>query len=211
MTLAEVFLLVLLIVWWGSAAPGDGSYGIERLKATVAELTARMKALEVRAAAADDLALRNEVLEAQLKYIASLLGAERMPSAAADWEEVVKRFSATAKRGFPECRTGGNVLLHARATDMGLELRLSQDAWQPIAEELGIQFPAAMLSPSAVDSRLPEILRAAERFYSSRKSRQRPCRFDYTLEWTSDAGYRTSREALERYFYPAGIQRVGTD
>ncbi|MBI3952082.1 MAG: hypothetical protein HY314_16670 [Acidobacteria bacterium] len=49
-------------------------------------------------------------------------------------------------------------------------------------------------------------------YYSSNaKVNGTECRFDYRLTYESKEDYYDGRELFERYFYPAGLSRTGTD
>jgi hypothetical protein len=102
---------------------------------------------------------------------------------------------AEARRGKPKC-SKDNVLVRVRMLDGSETLFLAQpfsdseDSSRPLAVGTELHGPET-----------DQFLARVGRYYRSRSE----CRFDYDLEFRTDADYRRARTRYERYFYPGKI------
>ena len=204
MTLAELFLLILFVVWY-SHGPGAGP-NWEQIAAN------RQREIETLTSQLD--ADKGRI--AELEKIEDFWRRNFGVSPPSTVEQVIdalktqegQRVRTELLRGFPRCDQGDNTLLEAALQNGHTELRIRQsigsESLQQWAYSTGVTLPsvgAALTGDEAVET----FLSTLERFYSHAKAMSRPCRFDYRLRWTTDADYRIGRERLERYLYPAGI------
>jgi hypothetical protein len=194
MTLAEIFLLLLFVVWWSSYLPAVEVNGVPL---TVLEMQAR---LETLTADNDRLSRDNRILR-QLLGIGPDVPTEKLEAAVKD---AIDRF----RRGHPRCEES-NVLVHVTLIGGAARLKFLQS----VADVVGALSPGTRRRAAAqaelVDAEVDEVLAATSRVYRARRAAGRDCRFDYRLSYASDSDYREGRERFERVFYAAGgIERI---
>jgi hypothetical protein len=194
MTLAEIFLLLLFVVWYGHTA-------IIRHdpEARIKEQLARLER-------------ENERLSRELKQANEQITdlKTRLDWWHKNFPAVVEGSSGeearqAASRGHPKCQDN-NILIHGSvcygqvsmtwiAESAGLSKRLV---------ESGHAEPRVGTTISGAGS-VQSILSAIREYYSSNGTDGIQCRFDYRLSYGSDSDYRYARQQLfERVFYPAG-------
>lgn len=201
MVLADIFLLVLLIVWWGYRNDRDAPLELSSLRE-------RMAVLEADLAAAHSAMQRQEELRAKYEQMKKAL--ERLSVAAGiespNLDDLATRPDSIVdalRRGAPACAKGQNVAVRVLSSVDG-----------EVAEIVSADFAHALASimPVSVGHRvsgdeLHTFLAATRRLYDNLAISGNKCRYDYSLVWSDDVGYRRSREAFEAVFYPAGVTR----
>jgi hypothetical protein len=206
MTLAETFLLILFVVWYAQAK--KGAVGQPNWQ-TIAEQREKEANL-LRA----ELARQKQViqeLEKALEYWRTNWGVSP-PSSTEELRAALggsagKALLQELRRGLPRCEEN-NVLV-------AITLRRGAVEMLPMAPSAKLQAWAASsglrLPPSAALTDWQSIrtfLDTVARFYSDRGRQEKPCRFDYRLEYATKEDYYDAREMFEKYFYPAAIAQV---
>ena len=194
MTLAEVFLLLLFVVWLSTAievSPDgnpDAPIDAVALKVTVTELRERIASLETD----------KQELSARVEALRDMLGAPN--ESLEGFREGFKRKLDEAKRGSPVCLPA-NILVHVARTDGVDIVRLLRDT-------RGL-LPGGKWSEGAQlhdENEIQEFLRAVKNYYAKAEKK---CRFDYKLTYKSDSDYRLGRTRYEsEAFYNAGLQHA---
>lgn len=208
MTLAEIFLLLVLVLWWGSTleAQGDGvvppTVEIEVLKGQLAGLRADLHDLRTdRDRVNRALAETRERLET----VRAMLGArDTSPGALQEGLGVkIAMAEETGKRGRPRC-ADANTLIRVDADRTLTATLLTVDA--ATLAELGTLGANTAEGPGAVLDRsgIERLLGAVSEYYK----RHRDCRFDYRLQYRSAADYHDARQSLEKVFYPERVVRL---
>jgi hypothetical protein len=194
MTLAEVFLLILFVVWLSTAidVSSDGNpeapIDPEALRATVAKLQERLRSLE----------RDKEDLRARVEALRDMLDAHDITDEAL--REALQRRIQEAKRGSPVCLTD-NVLVHVSRTDGVDVLTVRQDTQSLLPG--GRWAAGAQLQD---EREIQEFLQAVQIYYHQA---QKKCRFDYRLTYKTDADYRLGRTRYEsQTFYNAGLRQT---
>lgn len=197
MTLAEVFLLLLIVGWYGSRLESEAAgYSTPRPAAVVEKELIEAKSALARSEAENRrLQLQVREFEALLEHLASLVKARGPLDTQQAITDAVKKFGADARRGKPGCRVS-NILLSAVVADGQMSATLHQTVQGYAAE--------SVLS----GRRLERLLADVSAFYRERRSDGSECVFDYNLRWRTDADYRMGRQHFERYFYLARERRV---
>ena len=200
MVMADLFLVVLLIVWWGfeSLNKEPPKLGETELQAQVLALQTRVRTLEDEVREKVRHEARARELEALLKRLYVKAGYGSAPVGSVGADEVL----AGLRRGAPACDAGQrNVVILVSAGSDSTEARiLSSDFLRQIAAE-SLGGTGSQLGNEQIDLLLARV----RAFYQTRRVSKQECRFDYRLEWRTDGAYRAARERFERYFYPAGI------
>jgi plasmid stabilization system protein ParE len=203
MTLAEVFLLLLIVGWYGSRLESEERGGSSGLPATVprSELEDAQRRLTEAESRLADAKRKYEQLERILDWIAKTAGLPRPIHSVKDAQEAVDRIRDEAKRGRPACRIDNNILVDVEA-DAG---RVVATVHQEFSHR-GTSYTAGQLLRT--DAEIHRFLNDVNAYYEARKiDSQSNCVFDFALMWRTDRDYRTSRELFERYFYPSS--RIG--
>ncbi|PYR93564.1 MAG: hypothetical protein DMF84_09180 [Acidobacteria bacterium] len=196
MTIAEVFLLLMFVMWLGTAikgAAGKGTLDAALLQAKLIRIETDVRELRVA----------NRELNATVEALRIMLGA---PSISREdlkqaFDKKLADTADAARRGKPKCAED-NVLIDVEALDGAFVVRLAaQDQtsvnWLPMAVRLkgnGGEIEAAMI---------PALLDAVMQRYAAQD-----CRFDYRLRYRSAEDYHSAREKFEAFFYPARIRHT---
>jgi hypothetical protein len=204
MTLAELFLLILFVVWY-SHGPGAGKdwkhiaaeqqHEIEMLSSQLASDQARIAKLET----IENFWRRNFGVSppTTVQQVTDTLKSTQGES-----------IRIELLRGYPRCDQDDNTLVEAALQNGQTELRIRQPigsvSLKEWADSAGVRLPSAGAVLSG-DLAANNFLSTLQRYYSHTKAVSKPCRFDYRLRWTTDTDYRMGRETLERYLYPAGL------
>jgi len=203
MTLAEVFLLLMFIAWYGVASVSSGSGSIRELQILVEKLSSDLKEAKQAADGASQLRETNKFLKEILDAVGQQLGVPTPTSvddALAKLRAHDKYVEQVARRGSPPCVTQ-NTLGRARMISGDPEFLMIQKF-----ESSGLVFEAG---ETLQERRLSELFTAVAKYYEQRRAKHTECRFDYRLEWVTDGDYRAGREQFEQpYFYPSGIKHV---
>jgi hypothetical protein len=203
MTLAEVFLLLLIVGWYGSRLESEEA-GLEpRSPAAILQKEVDDARLQLRQAEAERERMERRIHELQdvLTWLGQYLGASKAirdnDSAAA----AVSGYAINLKRGKAVCQPGDNILVDAVADSDSLVLTLRH----PIVVQGGeMQAGQRFASEEEIDG----LLGTVQQYYRERRSSNRDCAFDFTLAWRTDRDYRIAKKRLDLYFYPAGDRRL---
>jgi hypothetical protein len=191
MTIAEVFLLLMFVVWLAGtvdSANGPGTLDAVVLKQKLEE---REKELAKALATAKDQDATIQALRRMLNSPSVSIG------------DLTSAFTAKmneAKRGKRTCASD-NVLVSVEATNGVMTASLvTHDAvalkW--FRGRLG-DVPLGL----PIDETLwPQLFEATRAWYQAQD-----CRFDYRLVYKSSEDYHAAREQFEALYYPAGIRR----
>jgi hypothetical protein len=184
MSVAEIFLLLLFVVWIASQAQA-GPLDIEQLKKQVAKL---QKESEEHQSQIQNLLAWKSAYEA---FIVSL--GQPVPKSI---EDVLQRTKQNATRGgndFPPCSEKTNRVMAVRVANGAVQLRvLGSVSALPFADGQIIEGNDVDVAVKAVTA------------YQNANS----CRFSYRFEFGSDADYRSGRQRFDRIFYPGGEAQV---
>ncbi len=202
MTLAETFLLLLFVVWYGHTA-------ILR-QDPAARMKERLTWLEHE----------NERLDKELKQangqIADLKW--RLDWWRQNFPAVVEGTSGeearqAASRGHPKCQQN-NILVHASVCygQISMTWLTESPEFSKWLADSGRPQPTVGVTISGLGA-IQSVLTGIRDYYSyTGNNTGTECRFDYRLTYGSDGDYRYARQQLfERVFYPAGgISQCGT-
>lgn len=201
MTLAEIFLLLLFVVWYGHT-PIMGPGEIARLKEQVDRLEKENQTLKNNLRDAkdeiSDLKQRLEWWRRVFPTIDTTIEGKGTP------EEV----RSDAGRGFRRCQDI-NVLIRAsviRGQQSMVWITESPQLTQWITStgRDHPRFGVRLTDPKEIDSFLSLI----SDYYHYRKEIGIECRFDYQLTYATKEDYYDGRERFEKFFYPSGIKQL---
>ena len=200
MTLAEIFLLLLFVVWYGyTDILNPDPYA--RIKEQIVRLEKENKELKKKLREAND---QIADLQRRLDLWHQLTGFEIPPSLS----ELIE-WRKEACRSFPKCDEN-NILVHVSV----IRGRISM-VWLTESPELSQwlskkRLPKPQIGVPITDQRIIRtLLKGVRDYYSYRKATNgTECRFDYRLTYESKEDYYDGRELFEHYFYPAGIVRT---
>lgn len=205
MTLAEVFLLLLFIVWWGTAIesePGgvDPTVTIANLKAEVERLRGEVSGLRSEVA---NLQRTLREKENTIKALQIMLGC--LGGTVDDCKRGLDGIVADARRGSPKCE-GDNVLVAVSVHGGVTRVTLVGGSDETLSSLRRAEAQAIDRGTTLSEVRDIEALLASVKTYYERRSEERSeCRFDYRFSYTTAEDYHEGRQLFERYFYPAGI------
>jgi hypothetical protein len=204
MTLAEIFLLLLIVGWYGSRLESEGAAPLDpRPSSVIAEELKR---------AQEDLAKTRADLEAQsrdlgqlrrmLDWLAKTAGYPRSIGTLEDMEKAVDQIKRDAKRGRPAC-TADNVLVDVMADAGSTTVTLRQSL--ALASVVKYERGRTLRTQDEIDRFLADV----GAFYRSLPNGvPANCVFDFRHSWRTDSDYRMTRERFEHYFYPAGSRQL---
>jgi hypothetical protein len=193
MTIAEVFLLLMFVVWLSSviqSEPGGGDPNV-----TIAML--REEIVDLRT---ENTALRTERNDVKSEV-------EALKIMVTQWQT---RYE-TATRGAPKC-VPDNVLVDLSVINGTVSGRLATRD-----QDVANWFRDHGLSPDADwdGSQVDRLFTAVREWYASRRTaagdgtgRALECRFDYRFTYKSAEDFRKAKKTFEAYFYPAGDREV---
>ena len=197
MTIAEVFLLLMFVMWLGAVIKGQAGKGQvdaailqRRLDETTKELAEANKQIGE--------------LKATVEALRIMLGANSV-----DPEELKRALEKKiadavegAKRGKPKCAEE-NVLVEARVLDGVSQVAIVAQNGGTLdwLKKAGIRSAAS--GYVMTDLEIPMLIGAVNRKYA-----EADCRFDYRLTYRTADDYLAGRERFETMFYPAGRRRV---
>ncbi|MBI4428095.1 MAG: hypothetical protein HY562_03140 [Ignavibacteriales bacterium] len=201
MTLAEIFLLLLFVVWYGYTPIIDTPGEIARLKEQLARLENENQSLK------NDLRdVRNEISDLKQR----LDWWRRVSPTIVDLELITPPEVAQREigRGFRRCQDI-NVLIRASVIRgqqsivwMTESPQLTQ--WIKSAGRTRPQFGVRLTDHNEIDSFLALI----RDYYQNTREIGTECRFDYQLMYETKEDYYDGREKFEKFFYPSGITRL---
>jgi hypothetical protein len=207
-TLAEVFLLLLFVAWYGVSAVSAGPGSLAQLQRDNERLTSELSNANKELVDLRPLKTRVQFLQEILKIVKAEDPKGPVPESIDDWVRWLKthdeHVAQNAKRGSPMCNAGANVIVVARVFDGAVTVTVLRDISVEIKSAVTYQTGQELSGPA-----IEQFLASIARFYDERHRHGDDCRYDYRLEWSTDNDYRFGREHFEQpYFYPAGITRV---
>lgn len=185
MTVAEVFLLLLFVVWVSSQAK-EGPLDIEALQDKIATLEDTVARHE---ATIRDLEDWKSAYEA---FIESL--GQPKPKTVTELRERTKR-NGNGGDDLPKCSPSGNRLITVRVTDGISHVRIVND-YATFPYHVG-----QMIEGEEIN----DVLSAAIRIQETNN-----CRFHYRLEFSSADDYLLGRRRFGTVFYPDGEIQLRT-
>ena len=207
MTLAEMFLLLLFVVWYSVTRSASDSRP-EMWKALAEERQQKVQQLQNQLVEKDG---KIAELEIKIKWWRENFNAD-LPQSTKDLETILKspkgkEVLSDIGRGYPRC-DNQNVLIHASVVrgTMSIELLTKSPQLIEWSAKSGVAIPPPRTILSGSDQ-VRSFLSTVDVFYTSRLGGSR-CRFDYSLTYETKEDYYDGRETFERSFYPAGISRV---
>ncbi|HLG54934.1 MAG TPA: hypothetical protein VI485_06360 [Vicinamibacterales bacterium] len=187
MTLAELFLMLLFVVWYGFT-PLSGDAELARLMDTVAKLDADLKAAQKKVA---ENSVEIADLSARLKWWQS-----RHP------DEVVNELKSTGDgskgRGHDKCDESNNVLVEASVQqgDVSLRVLARPDTLAKSFDDMGVPYPAVKVWLSEADMRgFVDTVR--------RVNAGAECRWDFRLYYDTKVDGFDGLERFQTAFYLA--------
>lgn len=208
MTLAEVFLLLLFVVWWGTtikSEPGgvDPKLKLANLKAEVDRLKAENAVLKK-----DNRRLKMDLSEREKTIEALRVMLNCIDGTIEDCKRGLEEIITAAKRGSPKCEVA-NVLVEVAVYNGKTTATIVGGSEETLAA-LRRESKAVLQrhKPLSGQGDISAFLSSVRKFYQLRSQRGSECRFDYRLSYSTSDDYHEGRQLFERYFYPAGIIRV---
>jgi hypothetical protein len=197
MTLAEIFLLLLIVGWYGSRLESEeeGREPLTPAQVLAEELKAAKQELELQKQRSERLQSTVRELEGILDWLGQRLGAKRpirdVPTAGG----ALGDYTAGLKRGKAVCDSE-NVLIHV--------IRDSERLTATIRHQFAVDGSTFTAGQTLDEPEIDRFLLAVQHYYSEQRATGRECAFDYTLAWRTDRDYRVAKRKFEPYFYPAG-------
>lgn len=201
MTLAETFLLLLFVVWYGHTAILRQD-PVARMKERLAWLEKENESLTKKLKQANN---KIADLERRLELWHQLTGFDNPPTP----EEIIE-WRKEACRSHPKCEQN-NVLVHASVVwgQISMKLLTESPKLSKWLADSGRPRPAVGVA-IADRAMIQGFLDAVRDYYANERVNGSECRFDYRLTYGSKEDYYDGRELFEQYFYPAGLSRTGT-
>ena len=205
-TLAETFLLLLFVVWYGFS-PEQGNSEIARLKDEVARLNKQIDGLKVQLKA-DQIRIDDLAEDRRILLIILGLDPKTFDPKAAGARKAIEDACKRLGQGLPKCELE-NVLIEASVVhgQTSMKVLLTSASLSAFMTSLGHHYPAVGVSitdPSIIQQFLDDVAR----YHPSSGVEGGECRFDYRLRWATSDDYLYGRERFERFFYPARNMRV---
>lgn len=200
MTLAELFLLILFVVWY-SRGSGAGPNWKEIAK----QRETQLKQKEDQIADLKRTLIR---LEDANKWWQENFGVD-IPRSQQELAKVLESkegeaFRQDMARGFARCTTD-NLILQASVVNGSIEVKLRSPV-SSIAQSQ--EWPTPPMPGSTLSSRteLDRLMNGISIYYKQHSAS--PCRFDYSMSYATKEDYYDGRVLFEALLYPAGIKRV---
>jgi hypothetical protein len=208
MTLAETFLLLLFVIWYGHTTiirQDPIAHLKERLKRVEQENERLAKELRQANNQIADLRSRLEFWR-QAWYGVFPSIEPTVPLT----PEKIAELRKEACRSHPKCEQN-NVLVHASVVGGQISMMLLTESpnFSKWLEDSGrARLPAGVWITDV--KKIYAFLTAVRDYYARAKEMGSECRFDYRLTYESKEDYYDGRELFERYFYPMGLSRTRT-
>jgi hypothetical protein len=199
MTLAETFLLLLFVVWYGYTSILGNLDSNARIKEQLERFIKENKQL------------KNEINQTQEQIAAlkrrldlwhRITGFDNPPSISelTEWRK-------EACRSHPKC-SNDNVLIHAYVCKgkQWIVLETESPELKQWIGDAGYNLPPIGV-PITNPERIQAFLSMIQDYYTAKKKEDDECRFDYYLTYESKEDYYDGRELFEHYFYPARLQQ----
>lgn len=200
MTLAEVFLLLLIVGWYGSRLESESvGHGQERPVDVVEhELEDAKQKLHAVEQQLQNERGRNQQMQRILDWLAKTVNFGKPIDSIPAAEAAMERFKAEARRGKPSCEPT-NVLIDVIADRESTAVTLLKEFVTATRD-----YRAGQVLKSASD--IETFLQEVDRYYGSKRKQGQDCVFDYSAAWRTDSDYRATRQMFEQHFYPARIR-----
>lgn len=201
MTLAEIFLLILFVIWYG--------YGMDRGKLDdyallKAQLTRLQDENERISKELEQTQNEKADLQKRLDLWRKLTSFDNPPSSS-EFEEWKKEIC----RSNPECEKNNNILVQASVVRGQISMKLLVQSPRLSEWFSNKGYPLPRVNANITDlNTIKTFLDRVRAFNSSTNVKGRECRFDYRLTYGSKEDYYDGRELFERYFYPAGLSQA---
>jgi hypothetical protein len=187
MSVAEIFLLLLFVIWVTSQAK-EGPLDIEQLQDKVTKLEATVK---IHEETIRDLEAWKSAYEA---FIESL-GQPKPKTVKELIERTERNGNGNGGDDLPKCSPSGNRLITARVTDGVSRITIVND-YATFPYRVGQVFEGDEIN---------QVILAAVRIQDANR-----CRFHYRLEFASASDYLLGRRRFGTVFYPDGEIQVQT-
>jgi hypothetical protein len=194
MTIAEVFLLLMFVMWLGSVIADEGLGGELDPTFLKEELDRQNKKLQ-------DMSAERDRLKNTAEALRIMLGAPTLSER--DLKDALLRKMSeaadAARRGKPAC-SSANVLVDvsADAGRMSVTVVTTDRSVLDWLKERHVN--GDRLAEQAGQSALFEATRS---WYV-----EHDCRFDYRLQYRTAEDYQRGRQTFEQFYYPAGIRAI---
>jgi hypothetical protein len=203
MTLAEIFLLLLIVGWYGakleSETDGESPDPRSEISALEKELEAAKREVQQLQVEVKQLRRTLNEYEAVLDWLGKHLAAATPLRDVSSVETAVKAFVANLNRGKPVCEAD-NILV---------DISLDSDRF---TGRLRRRFTAGGNSYDEGqvlgDHDVEQFLSSLRAYYAERRSAGRECAFDYTLTWRNDRDFRIGKKRFETLLFPAGDKQL---
>jgi len=205
MTLAEIFLLLLIVGWYGMRLESENA-SLEP-PAPEAVLREDLRRAEEAAERAENARRELEARVTEHERILVWLQQHYGGGPIADFDTLKKLIAARedrirneARRGKPVC-AAANVLVRAVVDNGAVGLVLLEDFEH---EKYRVPKNTGLDEGSALN----DFLAVVQGVYAARRQAGADCVYDYELRWRTDTDYRVARQRFERYFYPARVTQL---
>jgi hypothetical protein len=198
MTLAETFLLLVFVIWYG-VAPNSRTQSAET---TPPEVRIKLLEDENDKLKADNKKLQDELndINRRLEFWRTRFPDLKIPGSVKELGDL----RAELGRGKPACQPDDNLLVNVSFVEGAASVRL-QTLPPNLQEAMGTQGPSdlktGMLLKNPKD--IERFLNGVASYRRTIEGEQKECRFDYQLTWASYKDYYSAREKFDRYFYPS--------
>jgi len=214
MTLAELFLLILFVVWYGVSPPPPPPPGpdeVGRLRLEIEKLAREKSSLQTKL---DDIQLR-------LEYWRRTFNRD-LPGSDQDMREAIlvyfnshpgeaKTLLAELGRDYAPClpEPRGNTLLYVEAINGNTRVEVLREPAE-LNEALRSSGVAPIIRGQVITEpdRIDALLVSSTKSTISRNGKVSSCRFDYSLSYGSAEDYLRARTKFEKYLYPARLIRA---
>jgi len=197
MTLAEIFLLLLFVVWWGvvphGVEPTPEHLQIVQLRSEIESLR---RDLNTIGAERDKFKTKAEDLERQIEWFKANYG---MPPPSSPEEN--RKFLLAVGRGKPPCQDDNNLLATASVVDGHEVVKIvaSAPGLMAVMGEWGKSH--LTVGRQLTDDDIDRLLIGISHYRVLINNEERECRFDYRLVYGTYKDYYDARERFEKQFY----------
>lgn len=208
MTLAEVFLLLLVVGWYGSRLETEATTHRPTDPANVLqqELDDARESLKKEQQNSTVLQTTIRNYEKTLDWLGEHLSAGRSTPPApirdiATAQKALGDYTVGLKRGKPVC-ADKNVLVEVVADNVANNENFALQILQPF-ESGDLKYVGNGQESVTGQTDVDHFLSAVGSYYSTHA-----CAFDFHLSWRTDHDYRTAKEKFDPFFYPAGNRQL---
>jgi hypothetical protein len=195
MTIAEVFLLLMFVVWLGATITGKPGKGT--VQAAILEKQLEHREVELLRLREQDKELRDTI-----EALRIMVGADstKLDELIRAYKQRIADVQEAAKRGKPKC-VDDNVLVAVEAAHGGAKTVVAtRDS--TVLDWIAKRGVDASTGDEISETMSSHLFEATQAWYATRD-----CRFDYRLSYVTPEDYHRARETFEVLYYPAGIRR----